>query len=248
MTNYIDLYFFSDIKVNVLMGNTSNIKAEARVVQQFKSRAANLSRLKIDTLIEYNSASNAKKPKMSDILISPNNASEDSGKLIHAVTMGANERREFEIVQKSIYKMLTGIKDLGIRTVNCPLLNSEVGSGKLSIMDSTKAILSAIDKFSKRHPDYKLEFNIIVGENNMVGQAKVIRDIVHDAINKILYKNVKPPIGHNGFNFEAWIEGFEHSLKKEVKDFNSSAKIQKKIKIQGNKNKNNISKLKKFKK
>ncbi len=143
-----------NVTVSVAGGDMTQIKADAYVVPEFDSC---ISEGGVGGAIYRSGAGKGMeaygkhlaehgKLKLKDVFV----AEAGGGKskyLIHAVSVGADDDKAFEVAQDSVYNSLKAAQEKGIKSVVIPAIGTGI-IGSLTNTESANAILSGVKKFA----------------------------------------------------------------------------------------------------
>lgn len=129
--------------------------------------------------------------------------------LLHAVTVGSGEENEFAVVQDAVFNALTVAKEQGLHSLAMPALGTGI-IGDLEDDQSAKAMLSAVEEFSKAAGD-PMNINIVIFRSPRAYRA------FSEVLNTASYKDVTDQKGKRDFDPGRWADGMNFHVRTQNK-------------------------------
>lgn len=195
-------------QIKIILGDITEQKSDAYIVPQFDNCAsyggvggaiARSGATKgLDEFDEY--ASMNKPLPFGNIHVTESGAG-NSYYLLNAVSVGSDKKKEFNVVNSSVYHALKASEKMGIKSVSCPAMGTGI-IGNLLDNQSAKAMFSALDRFSLEGGKLDV-FQVVIYSNR-----NAYNDFVNVVENKE-YENIAPEIGQRKFDIGRWVSGMK---------------------------------------
>lgn len=119
-------------------------------------------------------------------------------RLIHVVSVGSGDKREFNTVATAIFNALVAAYGAGIKSIAAPMLGTGI-IGSLTDEQSARAMMSAVARFDREYPnaDMRLTF-VAYGNPADTGHPafRALKSVLENAE----YEGVSPVVGQREFD------------------------------------------------